>query len=363
MSPRKQLKKVTKFSEFKFSQRISQAASKKLIGSAILDKFAKKRVDVMKKKSTMSSRMVNRIINSVYHTATLKIKAGEKIDSLAEFIYYIFNQKYGLKAVIDKKFVDFIGSLFKYSDGKKPIMFLRFLGYAHKIDKTNYRKPSLNAYLNGYTHMLNSKTGIMSAFDDTANKNMFPALRAYEYIKDKIELPDKTNLLSLVEAKSLADPKRINTSGLIELEGFLEIITDAYENYQTKIEEGLQYLIKIIGYDEEDGTIDKNLVLILVRHILKSKINIPNKDEEFAIEDYTGRQKQFISFIIFSEKIELDDLMAKCLENNFFEINDFKQFFEPIKDMTVEYVLGEINSSLDEMLSTLRKMKGVGDRK
>ncbi|CAG9321778.1 unnamed protein product [Blepharisma stoltei] len=358
-------KDMTKFFEFKFNQRANQVSTKKLVASGIIDRLIRKKLIYIKKKSTMSSRMVNRIINSVYSFAMTKQKSGEIIENLAEIIYDEFNKKYGLKAVIDKKFIDFIASLFKYSDSIKSMMFLKFLGYGKKLGLQDYKRLSFPWFLSCFNYMLTSKTGIMAAFDDTSNKNMFPTLRAIEYVRDKFDFFDKlalTNLIGQIEDISTPDPKRINANGLVELDSMLEIVIDSYENYQNRIEDGILYALKTVGYDE-NNTISNVILLILVRHILQHKIFIPPKDEDFTIDTLSPKQKAFINFMQTNEKINLDDLMIKCLDCDFFEINDFKIYFNPPKDLTIEKVLSEINAGLDEVMEILEKMKEKEEKK
>lgn len=312
----------TRFNEFNFHKTSTGISSSKkphhVIG--LFEKFTNKKIELIKKKSSMSNRLVNKLMASIYQTFLNKLKNDEHCE-LIEVAYDEFYQKYGLRKVSDRKFLDFIGSLFLHSEHLRSQMFLRFLECGHKINKSDFGRLSLNLYLNCLNFMLNSKIGIMTNYEDSSESSYFPIIRAYECVKEKLnflEKSDYTLIMTEVESKLKPDPKKIN-SGLIELEVFLNIIIEHYENYQNQIIEGIQLIYNNIS-NGEDGTVSKELLTLVIRVLNKAKNHIQDDTE---IESH--KYKQFLSSFQ-TETMSLEDLVIRSIENNLFSLSEVKAF-------------------------------------
>ena len=84
---------------------------------------------------------------------------------LSQLLYDEFSKKYGLKTVADKKFKEFIASLYNFRRFRRVSMFLQFLGGGHKIGLKNYTAHSFKLATHIWIAMANSKTGIMVVVD------------------------------------------------------------------------------------------------------------------------------------------------------------------------------------------------------
>lgn len=240
-SPKKNpTKESTKFEEFRFHHTDHISSSKKLhLARTMLVKSLEKKTDFVKRNSKMSRRMVNRIAFSILSDCSERTKNNEEIDGLLEETYDCFVNKYALKNVGEKKFLEFVASLIKNADFKRSVIYLRLLGLGTYIDTHDYAKPAFVFYTKIFHFMLHSKIGIVVGYDDSADKQMFPTARAHECIKESLEgmiqKSEISNLLAEIDNISTPDPKRINSNGLVELEHLFEIMVEAYERHCNEI--------------------------------------------------------------------------------------------------------------------------------
>mmetsp|Transcript_11726 Transcript_11726/g.11793 ORF Transcript_11726/g.11793 Transcript_11726/m.11793 type:complete len:376 (+) Transcript_11726:594-1721(+) len=320
-----------------------------------------KSLEKVKKRSSMSFRLVNKLLASIYQVAFQKLKADETFE-LLELAFDEFDQRYKLKTVCDKKFLDFMASLFVYSEQARSEVFLRFLECGDYIKKGNYSRVSLSLYLNCLHHMLISKVGIMTWYEESAEHNMFPINRAYECIKEKLDFFERSVIQKIqaeVESKNKPDPKRINACGLIDLEIFLQIIVDHYEDFQKKIEDGIEMLVKAVGYGV-DGTISKRMLFILIRHILKQKISIPAKDEDI---DYENTKLKDLASLFQNEVVMLEELVLKCIDSNLFSLQDVRLFYSSPPGFTFDNAREKISNEKENLFNIISVMKNNENKK
>ncbi|CAG9324442.1 unnamed protein product [Blepharisma stoltei] len=251
-------KKGTEIMEFNFHKAEIVAQKKINPANSLLETILKKKTSRIKKYSTMGLKMINRMISTIYQNGIqlLKEETEESLSSLADLTYDEIFQRYGVKVAAEKKFRDFIASLFNTSTHKRSLMYIKFLNCGNKIGATNYTRQSLVMYLKCLDFMLASNIGIMSGYLDTSEINMFPTLRAIECAKDKFDPKHSISamIIQQIETKSIIDPKRINPYGLIELEDFLEIVVETYETYQRKTLEGVQSSFEAVDYKYDQET-------------------------------------------------------------------------------------------------------------
>lgn len=282
---RKRERSGTKFKVFHF-QKKEAIIQKKLTHPApmLLSKLLNKKLEWIKRKSTMTKRMVNKLVSGIYAACTSKITAGQNIEGLLEQTYDEITQRYSYKKASEKKFYEFLASLFNTTDNRRSVNFLRFIGAAKRINIKNYSKLSFNYYIQAYNSILTSNKGILVDYDDTVDKPMIPKIRALEFVSTKMEnildKPTFNKLLSTVEHMSIPDPKKINISGLVDTEATLELFVDAYEEHQQKINQGLYILVESTRYNEDNSVLPIKEFLILARIISAHKYNIIKEDLE-----------------------------------------------------------------------------------
>jgi hypothetical protein len=341
---RKRTKEITKFNEFNFhSQRNHIIQKKTHKAPKIISKFLGKNIETIIKVSKMSKRMAFRLINSIYQSYISKIKQKEPLQTLINHSYEDLLSKYSLKAVSEKKLVELISSLYKYSDCKRSQMFLRLSGISEKINIPGYSQYSLYFYINALNFLLNSKLGIVIGLDDTADKIMIPLVRALECSKElfegKIDKNNLSKLLNKLETCAIKDPKRINHAGLIENELALEILLETYENYQKSILEGVSLMINSIKYKENYNQIYKPELGIMIKNIC------PSKYKEDDIND--------------NETLNTEEFTLICLDRNLLSIDDIKSFVMKEKNNVPKDILAQ-KAVLENTVAKLdKKFKGL----
>lgn len=286
----KSARELTKFAEFKFASQKAAALKPPSPASDLVKRLLKKTKDNIIKKAKSSRKIVNKLIINAYQTALSHLPIGNN-DELYEISYEDFTQKYGLRKVADRKFIEFIASIIKTKSYKKSMMFLKLSGLGKNIGIECYNNATLVLYLESWQYMINSKIGIMMSYEETDDINLFPLNRAVECVKEKLEpYFDKAfigGLLLKLEKKSIPDPQRISTA-LIELEFVLEIICDAYEVYLKQIYKGLNDVLKAFGYESNTMVLQYDLALA-IRYICPSKFQrLESEDiltQEFSQEE------------------------------------------------------------------------------
>lgn len=305
------IKELTKFAEFKFSKQ-KPAVPKPLSPVPELIKgMMKRNKEYLDKKAKAGRKMVNKIISNTYSLAVGK-NGLESPEELLEICYDEFSQRYGLKKVTDRKFLEFLASILKLSNLKKPQMFIKLTGFGNYINQPTYSKYTVTLYLNSLNYMLTSKVGITMNYEETDDKNFFPINRAIECIKEKLEgLVDRLSIFSIIgiiETKSIPDPQRIST-GLIDLEYVLEFLCDTYETQQKKILKGAKLVFKALGYEEKDQILQYDLALA-VRFICPQKFLRMESEENLV------------------QKLSFEETLDICIEMNVLSEHDIGNFIK-----------------------------------
>ena len=278
-------REITKFSEFKFAKHKSTLIKTVCPALELTKKLFAKSSDYIKKKATISRKMLNKLISNIYQVAYTK-SMNEIVEELLIICYEEFIQKYGLKKVADKKYLEFIASLLKNKSHKKCSVFIRLAGLGNINGVENYSKFTLMLYLESLQYMLTSKIGITMNYDEGDDKSLFPINRAIECLKDKLENKiEKNSLMVLVnslEREAIPDPQRIST-GLVGLEFTLSVICDAYELTQKSIKKGVDMIITALGSSENKTILQYDFGLI-VRYLAPLKFQRLEGEETLTQE-------------------------------------------------------------------------------
>ena len=307
----------------------------------ILEKICTKDINWIKSKGILSRKLIHKKILSQY----LSFYSKDYIsDSLLDFSYYTFHQRYGLKIVSERKFIEFICSLILYETSRKCCNFLRFIGAGQKINKKNYSKQAFEVYLDCLSVLMNSKS-VISISDDPAEKLMIPIFKATELVKEKLEKIDKTQILrtiSILEYKAIQDPKKISIHGLIDGEYVIELIIEVYESLKSNYLDGLQFIINIIRYKEAKDELLKYEISIVMRAICPLKVADFEAHYEYA---------NFLS---------IQEMCCYCIDNSLFSLNDIKAFYtdEFISESDAENL---INNSIEELFSIINEIEATNE--
>lgn len=121
------VKKELFLSEFKFNRPRSNIHHYKNYGKILIKKLLKRSEESINKRANLSKNAVKKIISALRQSFFVK---NENVGAIkfADCCYKEFSQKYGLKKVSGKKFVDFIASAIKYKKNTECGMFLKDIG-------------------------------------------------------------------------------------------------------------------------------------------------------------------------------------------------------------------------------------------
>ena len=304
VSELKNVKEITKFAEFIFNK---QKIIPKKNFAAVYESITvllKKLPDFMKKKSKLSRKMVLKMISGFYNSAYLQI-LNEGVSDLLVICYEDISAKYGLKKVSDRKLLEFLSTVIKNKDYKRCLVFIKLLGLGSNVSVENYTKSTLLMYIESYHFMINSKIGIITDFEETEDKQLFPIYRAIDCVREKLDGKVEKNwissVISLIEHKSIPDPRKINTA-LIELEIVLEAMCNHYEAAQQKIKVWVQKVFFAINFE------NTTRIPLYTFHTVMRTITKFNKIEELNLK----------------EDLSLDEINEICISLNCFneiEIN------------------------------------------
>lgn len=337
---RKKVKDITKIIQFQFYRPGTQKKQHPVY--ALISRFMMKTKESVLSNCSLSRKIINKLIGSTFMNCLSKIRTGDHIENLIEQVYDDFYQKYGLKAVSEKRFIEFLSSLFTYTGFRRVSMFIKFLGCGGKIQLKSYSRLSFLYYLGALSMMINLKIGVMVAFDEIADKQLFPTQRGVECAKDKLEWfldKDKLNLvLGLIHEKSEQDTKGVNPAGLIELEFVLELIVDHYEEYQQQVESGLIAVCTAFGFE---SIVCNYEFLMIIRHVSYERLDFSedeSKSESLKKINFSG----LLRYIDAKDSFTLNEVSSKCVFSNFLKIDDIYRFLPKPKDLDSNTVFEEI---------------------
>lgn len=316
---KKKVNEVTKVMQFQFAR--SEGNKKQHPVHTLITKLLITGLDVFRK-CTLSRKVINKIISSVLVNSLSRQRNGEAVDSLVEQLYDDFYQKYGLKAVCEKRFVELLSSLFAYSGFRRVSVFIRLLGFGGRLGLKNYSAKTFKFYLSCLSFMMTSKVGVIIVFDDIADKQMFPTQRAVECLKEKIEgWTDKTKFLEFVNeliASSEQDSKGLNSLGLVELELVLQIAADAYEEFLKQVEKGVEAVFEGFGLNDSIFTAD---LAFVVRAVYADRFDFSDEVQD------NPKKLKFVSIFPENKEIPIQELTQKCLDLNLLRFQDLENFF------------------------------------
>ncbi|OMJ91509.1 hypothetical protein SteCoe_5879 [Stentor coeruleus] len=330
----KSSKELTKFAEFKFASQRPVIAKISSPAPDLIKRLLKRSYEMISKKAKASRKFVNKLISSTYQTAISRIPL-ESNEELFEICYEDFTQKYGLRKVADRKFLELIASVIKNKSFRKQMMFIKLSGLGKTAGIECYSNMTLSLYLDRLQYMLNSKIGITMNYEEADDHSYFPLNRAIECVKEKLECYfDKTFIMSLIpklEQKSIADPQRINSS-LVDLDYTLELICDVYEIYLNKIRKGLNEILISFNYELTSPILQYDLALA-IRHIC------PNKFQKLESED------------ILNQELTQEEAYQFCVEMNVLNENDINTFAKSYNKVPYENYM-ELTKIIDLMEQT-----------
>jgi hypothetical protein len=313
------------------------------------------------KKCSLSRKMVNKVISSVLINSMAKQRSGDVVDSLVEQLYDDFYQKYGLKAVCEKRFIELLSSLFAYSGFRRISVFIRFIGFGGKLGLKNYSNRTFKFYLNALSFMISSKIGVIIAFDDISDKQMFPTQRAIECLKEKIEpLMEKSKfseILNELLTSSEVDNKGINPLGLIELELVLQMISDVYQDFQLQVEEGVSILFETFQLQE----VFSSDFLMFLRWIHREKFEFNEEDSKKV------KFSQLAAEINLKETYSISEFTEKSLDFNLFKVSDIQKFLPVSKKNQIDknslfQDFSEVNNRVQSSINVNSRLKSESGR-
>jgi hypothetical protein len=306
----------TRISGFNF--RAYSVIRKSKPAKKIMNAFLTKKRSAIYNYASIGRNMLFRLISSIYQTAVARVASGEYFESLIDLLYEDILNKYGFKNVADRKYKEFIASAIFHSEHLRVKILIKLIGIGYAIDERSYTDFTCRLYMELLHYMHHTHIGIIVASDDSADKQMYPSLRAYECLKEKLEPVLERSVIqrlaSVIENNSVPDPKRINKSGLVELELFLEYVLEAYEEYQEGLYEGLELAICTIYYDTQPKQITKTDACFLVRNISPQKYSKFVKEiedesqDDYKSEDEYITMKRFRTFCVLNSCLSLKDV-------------------------------------------------------
>lgn len=337
----KKRKHQTKIKEFNFQKREKIVVQKITKSKKIREEVVKISEENMNKRTKMSKKMIMKTINTIYASLLTKYKQDDNFEDLLEFIYLEFESKYSMKKVIDRKIIDFLSNAIMYSDVLKIKNFLKFLDLAEKINQPSwiYKKDSLLLYLTGHESIFKSKAGIMPQFDDTSEYHFIPLVRAAEYYKEKFfeVFPAQrySKCSEFLEKNSAFDKKRLNKSGIVDLEQILTFAMIQYEEHTVCVKNTADMIFKAVTCDNSPIYIRKN-DLLYISALLK---NVKYSKEIEAISH---------------ELVKIEDIMSSNIREMFpedftdiKEISSSEQEYKKIEDSLKQSKTFEKNKYLD----------------
>lgn len=271
-SLRQNRKRSTKIKEFRFQRKETKHYSVKVeVRPKFIDSFLDENVKTIVKHAKMSKKMVFRTISYMYLLAVNK--GPSEFDTLANFIYGEFTLKYTQKSVAVKKIIDFMSGLLKYPESPKVIIFIKLLGISHKIGLEDYTrlKQSFNFLISLIISVESSSKGIIS-FESNPDYKFIPTIRAIECAREALE-PYLTkqkieNTITILEKRSMPDPKKINKLGIIDLEFLQETLLAEHDHYNRGI---LNAITKFLSPFYMHGKMLKHDMVMIIRHVNPDK--------------------------------------------------------------------------------------------
>lgn len=336
-------KLATKFKQFNFQRREKIVLNKISKSKNIKDFFLRINKETISKRTKMSKKMLMKTINNLYFSLISKIKVGEVPEDLLEYVYSEFENKNSVKKLVKRKILDFLCNLVNYSSCLKAKNFLRFLDLQVAITDTplNNIKDSLQIYLTGLDSIFKSKAGIMPEFSEYSETHYVPTVRVLEFFKFEFSetFPPQrfSKNLDFIEKNSSFDKKRLNKSGVIELEIVLNHAVNQYEEHCIAVKNTGLMIIKGINCENNPEFIKKS-DLVFVAGMLKPgkhfrEIEMSNWEVFRCDEVLNGPLKsifpeEFVEEEEGDSRVEYLRVLEMVEKEKFLEKNRFAEIFE-----------------------------------
>ena len=342
---------TTKFKEFNFQKREKVVVQKKVKSKKVRDFIVKKNLHDLEKRKKMSRKMLIKIINNFY---TSLVKAEEVPEDLLEYVYMEYEIKNSMKKVVQRKVIDFLANLIQNASVLKIKNFLKFMNLSKKIKETGFlnAKDSLSVYLSGFDHIHKSKIGLMPDFNDFSETNLVPLARISEFFKDyfgeNLSSYRMNKLMDFADKNMTYDKKRLNKSGVIELETALNYALIIHEEHFQCIKSTGEYIIKALTCENNPEAVRK-VDLVFIAALLKpgrSFKELETWNSEFvAVEDVfsTGLKEIFPEEFGEVESSEFEEVLEVLEKSNYFVgcgyTELFKEFGMNIDGFVRNYVM------------------------
>lgn len=327
---------ITKFKEFNFQRREKIVIQKKVKSKKALNYIMKKSIHDLEKRKKMSKKMLVKIINTFYFSL---IKSEEIPDNLLEYVFSDYETKNSMKKVVQRKVIDFLANLIQNCSILKIKTFIKFLKLEKRIKESGFFFPKdcLSMYLSGFDSIFKSKLGFMPDFNDFSETNLVPVVRVSEFYKEKLSevlSPARmSKLFEFIEKNSTFDKKRLNKSGVIEIESALDFALNIYEDHLFRIKATGELIIKALTCDNSPEAIRK-VDMVFVAELLKpGKVfkELENYSGEFIMceEVFNGNMKEiFPEEILDGTAVGYDQIMQELEKSVFFNEYGYTELFK-----------------------------------
>jgi len=200
-------------------------------------------------KCKVSQDHIFQSLSVIYQRAIIQIEIFNEILDFQQLVYKQFVKLENRKKS-EKILKNFVSGCLKMCDFRRVSVFLRFLGIGALIDKTNFSTKTLQVYLSSYLYMDTQSIGLLIHKDTSSPTQFYPFSRALASLKELSTLfPPKKKLAieSFLRASVIQDPKQINPKGLIELENYLEKLSEEYEELTEDITQNCLSLFETVS--------------------------------------------------------------------------------------------------------------------
>ena len=290
---------------------------------------------LQKYSKTPAKKLLKRVSQCIYLGLS---KKQSQNSSFSDLILTDLLIKYNLKSIAERKFKELIvGCLMNYQSDLRIKLFLYCLGTGGHCNLKTYSQESCKMYFKAYDHMITSKTGIVLDNSDPLNIKLYPTCRALELAKWKFEslLPkNKYNaVLCAIEKLSIIDPIRINKTGVLCLDEFVELFVNTFEEIEKNISSGVNFCMNVVT---EYKFLTKGECILLLRHLEPSKFF-------------------FLSSIKFDDNNEIcvNEFTNFCIEKGLLAIDTVQLFFDKIHNNAKEIVAG-LNKTEEKVLKSVK---------
>ena len=280
----------------------------------ILSDILSKPVSLLQKHSKNTKKKILKYIAQYIYLGIGKkdLKTKCYSDLILESLYH----KYNIRSIAERKFKQLVvGCMLYYKESLRIRLFLSSISAGSYCQLRNFSAQAREIYFKSYEFMMTSKTGVIFDNSDSLDISHYPVSRALECAKVKFEhqfaKSQMNRLIDNIEKLSEGDLHRVNKTGVINLDVFVEIMVSHYEEYKQSIISGVNSCAQIIS---EYNYLTKGEVQALIRHLAPSR-------------------QLLLKLVPFDEKKEIDirDFELFCIANGLLCSEIISNFFDDIK--------------------------------